>query len=472
MITDSLYLLLLEDEVAHVQAIRRALATAEFPIEIRVASSLRDYTEQVKVRVPSIVVMDLTLPDGSPQDSLNLLLQKTKFPVLVMTSSGNEAMAVAAMKAGALDYLVKSPEVFADMPRYVQRAMREWKLIEAQKRTAVELQIFRAGVEQSANSIVIAEANGSIAYVNPAFEKTSGYSASELMGKNVSCLRSREHADRADRNLWDTITAKKSWQGVFHNQRKDGSLYWEASTISPILDSSGEITRYIGINENITDRRDMEERVRESLREKEVLLKEIHHRVQNNLQIVSSLLRLQSSRIENSVAKEALQDMQNRVRSMALIHEHLYRSDNLARVDMAAYLKTLCQQVFRAMVATNREITIQMHLDSLFLEMDQAIPFGLLVNELVSNAFKHAFPAGGKGQVVVDFHLMPEREEWRLRVADNGIGLPADFDISKNTSLGLQLVVDLTRQIGGQLAIVVAPSAIFEVTFAEKKTNM
>ena len=472
MITDSLYLLLLEDEVAHVQAIRRALATAEFPIEIRVASSLRDYTEQVKVRVPSIVVMDLTLPDGSPQDSLNLLLQKTKFPVLVMTSSGNEAMAVAAMKAGALDYLVKSPEVFADMPRYVQRAMREWKLIEAQKRTAVELQIFRAGVEQSANSIVIAEANGSIAYVNPAFEKTSGYSASELMGKNVSCLRSREHADRADRNLWDTITAKKSWQGVFHNQRKDGSLYWEASTISPILDSSGEITRYIGINENITDRRDMEERVRESLREKEVLLKEIHHRVKNNLQIVSSLLRLQSSRIENSVAKEALQDMQNRVRSMALIHEHLYRSDNLARVDMAAYLKTLCQQVFRAMVATNREITIQMHLDSLFLEMDQAIPFGLLVNELVSNAFKHAFPAGGKGQVVVDFHLMPEREEWRLRVADNGIGLPADFDISKNTSLGLQLVVDLTRQIGGQLAIVVAPSAIFEVTFAEKKTNM
>lgn len=466
---EPLSLLLLEDEVAHVQAIRRALATADIPIEIRVASSLHDYSEQVKEWLPSIVVMDLTLPDGSPEESLNLLLQNTKFPVLVMTSSGNEAMAVAAMKAGALDYLVKSPEVFADMPRYVQRAMREWKLIEAQKRTEAELQILRAGVEQSANSIVIAAANGSISYVNPAFEKTSGYSASELIGKNVSCLRSREHAEGADRNLWDTITAGKSWQGVFHNQRKDGSLYWEASTISPILDSSGEITRYIGINENITDRRDMEERVRESLREKEVLLKEIHHRVKNNLQIVSSLLRLQSSRLENSVAKVALQDMQNRVRSMALIHEHLYRSDNLARVDMAEYLKRLCQQVFRAMVATNREITMHMHLDPLFLEMDQAIPFGLLVNELVSNAFKHAFPVGGKGQVVVDFHPVPESEEWRLRVADNGIGLPADFDASKSNSLGLQLVVDLTRQIGGQLAIVAGPSASFEVTFSEKK---
>jgi PAS domain S-box-containing protein len=210
--------------------------------------------------------------------------------------------------------------------------------------------------------------------------------------------------------------------------------------------------------------------LRQSLREKEFLLKEVHHRVKNNLQIISSLLRLQSGRLENPVAKAALQDMQNRVRSMALIHEHLYRSENLARVDLAAYLKQLCQQLFRALMVISGEIQLHLELVPVHLEIDQAIPCGLLVNELVSNALKHGFPNGGTGEVRVELQPAADGPGWRLRVADNGVGLPASFDLKHLTTLGMQLIGDLSRQIGGQVSIGPGPGTVFEVTFQASHT--
>jgi two-component sensor histidine kinase/ActR/RegA family two-component response regulator len=205
--------------------------------------------------------------------------------------------------------------------------------------------------------------------------------------------------------------------------------------------------------------------LQQSLGEKEALLKEIHHRVKNNLQIVSSLLRLQAGQIDSPIAKAALLDMRNRVRSMALIHEHLYRSSNLATVDVAAYLKSLCHQLFQALLA--KPNTVQLHLDlaPLRLDIDQAIPCGLLVNELVSNALKHAFPEARTGEVRVEFQPVTGGPDWCLRVADNGVGLTPDFALDRRAALGLQLVSDLTGQLGGRLAIGSGPGAVFAVTF-------
>ena len=205
--------------------------------------------------------------------------------------------------------------------------------------------------------------------------------------------------------------------------------------------------------------------LQQSLREKEFLLKEVHHRVKNNLQIVSSLLRLQASQLENPIAKAALHDMQNRVRSMALIHEHLYRSENLAQVDLAAYLRQICQQLFRALASTSGAIRLDLDLAPVQLGIDQAIPCGLLVNELFSNALKHGFPNGRTGEVRVELQPLADGPGWRLRVADTGVGLPAGFDLKHLTSLGLQLISDLSRQIGGRLEIGPGPGAVFEVSF-------
>ena len=218
----------------------------------------------------------------------------------------------------------------------------------------------------------------------------------------------------------------------------------------------------------ITRRKQAEGLLQDSLSEKESLLKEIHHRVKNNLQIISSLLRLQSGQSSHPDAKTALLDMQNRVHSMALIHEHLYRSENLAAVDLAEYLRGLCHQLLRTLVVSPGSIQLHLDLASIRMAIDRAIPCGLLVNELVSNAFKHAFPGGRSGEVRVELHALTDGTGWQLRVADNGVGLPPGFALDDLTSLGLKLVSDLTRQLGARLEIGAGPGTVFEVEFKER----
>jgi two-component sensor histidine kinase len=233
----------------------------------------------------------------------------------------------------------------------------------------------------------------------------------------------------------------------------------------PKLDATGKTDGLIGYFRNITERKRAEAKLQASLREKEALLKEIHHRVKNNLQVVTSLLRLQSGKMASPEVQAALLDLQNRVHAMALIHEHLYRAENLAQVDLAPYLKILCAQLFHALVARRGAVQFHQDLASVHLGLDQAIPCGLLVNELVSNCLKHAFPDGRAGEVRVELQPVAGGPAVRLRVADNGVGLPAGFDLKRLTSLGLQLAPDLARQMGGKLEIGPGPGAVFEVTF-------
>jgi two-component sensor histidine kinase len=215
-------------------------------------------------------------------------------------------------------------------------------------------------------------------------------------------------------------------------------------------------------------RKQTEETIRASLREKESLLKEIHHRVKNNLQVISSLLNLQSHQLDSPIAKAVLKDTQSRVRSMALIHEHLYRSENLAAVDMVAYLRQLCTQLFRTLLSSPGTVKLNIDIAEFRLVIDQAIPCGLLVNELVSNSLKHAFPEGRTGEIRVELQPV-EGGFLRLKISDNGTGLPQGFELKNLTSLGLNLVSDLSHQMGGKLGIGPGPGAVFEVTFKAKK---
>jgi PAS domain S-box-containing protein len=246
---------------------------------------------------------------------------------------------------------------------------------------------------------------------------------------------------------------------------KDGSKrLWDFQT-TPLGTVHGGKRVLHSMALDITESKRAEALLQNLLSEKESLLKEIHHRVKNNMQIISSLLRLQSGQSSHPDAKATLLDMQNRVHSMALIHEHLYRSENLAAVDLADYLKGLCQQLSRTFASPPGNIQLHLNLASIRLEIDRAIPCGLLVNELVSNAFKHAFPGGRSGEVRVELHTLTTGTGWHLRVADNGVGLPPEFALGNLTSLGLKLVADLTRQLGARLKIGSGPGAAFEIEF-------
>jgi two-component sensor histidine kinase len=191
-----------------------------------------------------------------------------------------------------------------------------------------------------------------------------------------------------------------------------------------------------------------EEELKASLREKEALLQEIHHRVKNNLQVICSLLNLQSRSIEDQDTLRMFRESQDRVRSMALIHEKLYRSQDMARVDFADYLRNLAHHLVRSYGAESNRVKLRMTLDDVPLTIEKAVPCGLITNELISNALKHAFPDGRDGEIHVRLRAGGD-QRLTLSVADNGVGLPADTDLDATETLGLQLIKVLNGQLGG-----------------------
>ena len=201
------------------------------------------------------------------------------------------------------------------------------------------------------------------------------------------------------------------------------------------------------------------------LRDKEALLKEVHHRVKNNLQVVSSLLRLESSRDVAPATRSVLRDMQGRIQAMALLHENLYSSGNFGRVDLAVYVRQLSTQAFTTYSSGTSAVRLRLDLTPVDVSMDQAVTCGLLVNELLSNGLKHGFPDGMQGEVTIALLPQAGTGHMLLRVGDNGVGLPADFALRQTESLGLQLATDLAGQLGGSLQVGPPPSAVFTVVF-------
>jgi len=203
------------------------------------------------------------------------------------------------------------------------------------------------------------------------------------------------------------------------------------------------------------------------LHEKDVLLKEVHHRVKNNLQIISSLLNLQSTKISDLDTRNALQESQNRVRTMALIHEKLYQSTDLAEIDFAAYLQSLVNFIAQSYRPRSDNVEIRVAAQQITMDIDAAIPCGLIVNELVSNSLKHAFPDNRKGTIWVELNTSPE-DVINLRVADDGAGLPPDLDLLHTKSLGLRLVNSLTSQVNGKLELESSKGVSFRLSFKQR----
>ena len=224
---------------------------------------------------------------------------------------------------------------------------------------------------------------------------------------------------------------------------------WE-SVITPIMDTEGKPEKLLAISRDITERKQVEAQIKASLTEKEVLLKEIHHRVKNNLQIISSLLNLQSSSIEDSRILEILNSCENRVLSMAIVHEQLYHSSNLAQLDFAAYLEDLTSNLLISYNINPDAIKLSINVDKFLIDVDTAIPIGLIVTELVTNALKYAFPTGRAGEIKINFQA---EEQLILSISDDGVGFPEDFDWRNTDSLGLQIVDALTNQLQASIEL-------------------
>ena len=249
-------------------------------------------------------------------------------------------------------------------------------------------------------------------------------------------------------------------------QWPDKSIHWISAKGRVVTrDPSGAPTRMLGTVADITEQKQLEEERARTLKERETLLKEIHHRVKNNLQVVSSLFYLQRQRTEQEALRTLLDESRNRIQSIALIHEKLYQSEHLASIDFGDYLQDLTSRLTSAIGAQSPQARIEIHAGEVFLDIEKAIPCALIANELVSNALKHAFPGGRRGEI----HITVGWEApglVQLVVSDTGVGFPVDLDFKNTTTLGMQLVCSLTTQLRGTVTLSRDGGTRFAIQFA------
>jgi len=287
-----------------------------------------------------------------------------------------------------------------------------------------------------------------VEYASPASLLLTGYGADEL----TSATRSLEEfilpEDRpAVRRLLDPGEGEGR-PIVLRWVTSAGAVAWLEHRTSLVRDEGGAVVAGEGIAIDITGRIEAERKITASLEEKEALLKEIHHRVKNNLQIISSLLSLQSEYVTHAPALEALKESQGRIRSMAMIHEQLYRSGDLARIEFDSYVRDLTSHLLRTYSVSPDRISLNLRVEPLPLGIDKAIPCGIIINELVSNSIKHAFSGRTKGTIEIDLHR-ESPEMFVLTVRDDGVGLSENFRIEDSPSLGMKLVHALSEQLRG-----------------------
>lgn len=250
--------------------------------------------------------------------------------------------------------------------------------------------------------------------------------------------------------------------------RKDGKIIWTEQRNVPIYDETGRLVALEGIARDITERKAAEERIKASLREKEVLIREIHHRVKNNLQVISSLLNLQGRTLRDPVILQVFRECQNRVRSMALVHEKLYQSKDLSRIPFADYIRSLTYHLFHIHRVEASRIALREDIEDVTLDLNTAIPCGLILNELISNALKYAFPEGRNGEILIQFKRQ-DTDKFLLLVSDNGVGLPENLDLHRTSTLGMQIVTLLVQQLDGTLEIRRQPGAEFRILFQKPR---
>ncbi len=328
--------------------------------------------------------------------------------------------------------------------------------ITERKRAEVELQAREAYldhlIEGAQEAIVMADNDGKALRINKEFTKLFGYTHEEAEGRVIDELIVPEDLKTSAKSFTKNVARGKRVAFEALRRSKDKTLIDVSVLASPIVISGKQVGTY-GIYRDITERKRTEEQIKTSLKEKEILLQEIHHRVKNNMQIISSLLNLQSRHIKDKQSLELFKSSQNRVKSMALIHERLYQSKDFNKVDVADYVRGLTNHLFITFGVNKDIISLKVNIKNIFLNVNTAIPCGLIINELVSNSLKHAFPDGKKGEIKISMHPS-NKNEVELVVRDNGVGMPEEMDLKNTNSLGLNLVGMLVEdQLHGEIKL-------------------
>ena len=308
---------------------------------------------------------------------------------------------------------------------------------------------------------------GRFLLVNERLCEMLGYTAEEMYRQTFYDLTLPIEVEDSLKD-WDALLSGEV--DNFSNEQtylhKNGDQVSTNVTVSLVRDTKGNPNYYVAVFEEITERKAQESALKESLAEKEILLKEVHHRVKNNMQVITSILNLQSAYITDDAALQMLKESQDRIKSMSLVHESLYQSKILSQVNFSEYVTNICKNLYHSYLRPQGGIHLEFDLDDVHLNLDTSIPCGLILNELMSNAMKYAFLGKSIGLITVGLKAIKGRLV--LSVSDDGVGLPDGFVIEESDSLGLQLVSTLVLQIGGSLTIQKSGPTIFTIDFKEQ----
>jgi len=427
---------------------------------LAVASYGEEAIEKAHELKPDIILMDIILKGSMDGIEVARAISKLEIPVIYITAIPDDATINRALLSAPYGYLIKPLDDFK-LKISIEVALYK-KLMEDKLKQSQE-NYYQTIFENTGTATAIINENMYIEMVNTGFETISGCKKGEIEDKIKFTDFTLEKDKKILKNLLSStrINSKQAPQN-FETKFRDsrGKTKDILMTLAVIPGTNKILTSIL----DITDRKIVEDQIIAALNEKEILLKEIHHRVKNNLQIISSLLRLQSRYINDEKVAEILNDSQNRVKSMGMVHEKLYQSDDLSKVDLEEYVNNLAVELFRSYGKSIRKIKLRVDVCKILMDADATINFGLIINELLSNSLKHAFPSDLEGEIIVEFYQSP-KGNYILKIGDNGIGLPSDFDLSKSNSLGMRLVNNLCNQLNGEMEIIRDNGTMFHIKF-------
>lgn len=351
---------------------------------------------------------------------------------------------------GTYKYILDRAFVIKDENGIPIRMIGAMQDITQEREEEERLKLLESVITNTSESVVILNADKGkygreIIFTNDAFTKLTGYSEEEVTGKTLHFLNGPDTDDKVRIKLRKAMDSYKPLEVEFINYKKNGEKFWINTSMVPVQNSKGDFTHWVAIGRDITDRKQNEKAIKASLSEKETLLAEIHHRVKNNLAVVSGMMQLQAFESDNEVLQEKLYDSVVRIKTMATVHELLYQSNSFSKLEFSDTLKKLVENISETL-QPDHKIGIDIHCDPITLNINQAIPASLIVNEVITNAYKHAFKDKKAG--TISFNLKEKNTEIIIEVMDNGIGIPEGM-LKQGGSLGTHLINVLCEQISG-----------------------
>jgi PAS domain S-box-containing protein len=457
--------LLLEDRAEDAEQILHELRRSGFEPAWERLETEAEYLAQLQ-SPPDVILADYRMPQLDAPRALELLRTlNLDIPFIIVSAAIGDDLAAAIMRQGATDYLLK--DRLKRLGPAVRHALEEKQLHDDKRRAEQALRAsetrFYSFMNNNPALAFIKDADGRILYINNTCEQAWNTTLAECQGK-------------LDHELWQPADAARirALDLSVLDRGQPSHLVEELPTRHeavrhlltfrfPFADAAG--CRLLGgVSVDITERMQTEQALAAALAAKEVLLKEVHHRVKNNLQVISSLLNMQAELFSDPSLRDVLLQSRRRVESMAMIHERLYSTHDIDRVDFRQYVEALAHELFSAYAVNSKPVCLRLELDPISLELSQAIPCGLILNELVSNCLKYAFPNERSGELLITLRCVDD-DLVKMRVADNGIGLPTDLDWRQSRSLGLRIVNILARQLMGTVHQELGAGADFSLIF-------